>query len=100
MGLSSFGYEMSKCLEEEGLSQAQFAKSIECPQPYVNRVLRGLRPPPLGRIDQWVGGVKVSEKRRRRLLLLAALANSPESVKQHVEWLEERVRVLEDRSVT
>ena len=75
--MRSFAGLLAQHLTERGLSGAAFAQRVGYNQSYLSKILRGIKPPPLGMVETWATALELSAPEQQRLALAAALDMVP-----------------------
>ena len=76
--MRSFAGLLAQHLVERGLTATAFADQVGYSQSYLSKVLRCMRPPPLGMLSHWSDALALSAVERERFYLAAGLSLVPE----------------------
>lgn len=79
-----FGEYLGQALEQKGLSQRAFALEVGYPQQAINGIVKGIRIPPLGRLQGWADTLK-GHIDRGMFMELAWLEHSPPGIRKALE---------------
>jgi transcriptional regulator with XRE-family HTH domain len=87
MRYESFGHMLADLLHERGWSQAEYARKTGANQSFVSQVVRGVRKPPLRRLDAWATELGLAGTQLRQFIELGHLGHTSPVVREMVERL-------------
>lgn len=95
--MSLFGKHLESLIHYRRMTQAEYARAVRHPPPFVNQVIHGKRTPPLKQLETWADTLDLSGEERATFLRLALLAHCPGPIQDDYLRLRARVDKLERR---
>jgi len=89
--MTPFGSTFDALIRARYGNPTRFAEAVGLSEPYVSRIIRGERTPPLERVPAWARALELNEEQAKALLFAAQLAHSPPEVREKFRALEAHI---------